>query len=297
VGTVTTEANIYLPLFAQAHMASIGSYANAAQDFTSPASFPLIGGTGNSPGAVANALVRVGAKKVSLAHIDTGTKTIDTAAAAGLKPFGLSLVATTSFPANPPDMAPYVAAARAHGADGVEVFALASDVISFVRELRSEGSNIPVGVVTNDYPQVFKQLGSEAVGLVDQNDYYPNDQTQIGAVRREVAAFQAAGVSSAVDDPYAWNSYASVMAFAAVAKKLPSVTRESVTAALGQTSGLDIGLTAPLQFVTGNKAGLGARIFNNCVFLTQWTANGYKGITPNWIDPSTNTTCPSPSSS
>jgi ABC-type branched-subunit amino acid transport system substrate-binding protein len=298
VGTVTTEANIYLPEFAKVNMASIGAYANAAQDFTSPVSFPLIGGTGNSPGAVANGLVRQGAKKVGLAHIDTGSKMLEDSTNVGLKPFGLKLVASAAFPPTPPDMAPYVTAATANGVDGVEVFALAADVISFVRELHSRGLKIPVGVVTNDYPGVTKGLGtSDGIGVVVQNDYYPPNQTQIGAVKREVDAFKAAGVEGSINDPYTWNSYAAVMVFAAVAKKLPQVTREAVTQALGQTKDLDIGLTAPLQFVQGNKANLGPRIFNNCVFLTAQAADGPKPITTDWIDPSTNQPCPSPSPS
>ncbi len=296
VGTVTTEANIYLPLFAQAGLPNIGAYANAAQDFTSTASFPIAAGPSNSPAAVTNALVREGAKKISLAYI-AGSSTLVASANAGLKPFGLSLVGSVAIPANAPDMAPYVAAAKAHGADGVEVFTLGTDIINFVRELRSEGSTLKVGIVTNNYPEVFQQLGSQANGIVDQNDYYPNNQTQIGAVKREVAAFQSAGTMAGINDPYAWNSYAAVMVFADVAKKLPNVTRASVTSALAQTTNLDIGLVSPLQFVHGNKDNLAPRIFNDCVFLTRWASNGYQGITPQWIDPQNNTVCPSPSSS
>jgi ABC-type branched-subunit amino acid transport system substrate-binding protein len=296
VGTVTTEANIYLPLFAQAGLPNIGAYANAAQDFTSTASFPIAAGPSNSPAAVTNALVREGAKKISLAYI-AGSSTLVASANAGLKPYGMSLVGSVAIPANAPDMAPYVASAEAHGADGVEIFTLATDIINFVREMRSEGSTLKIGVVTNNYPQVFQELGSQANGIVDQNDYYPNNQTQIGAVQREVAAFQSAGTMAGINDPYAWNSYAAVMVFTAVAKKLPDVTRATVTAALSQTSNLDIGLVSPLQFVHGNKDNLAPRIFNDCVFLTRWTSNGYQGITPQWIDPQNNTVCPSPSSS
>jgi branched-chain amino acid transport system substrate-binding protein len=297
VGTVTTEANIYLPEFAKVNLASIGSYANAAEDFSSLVSFPLIGGTGNSPGAVANGLIRKGVTKMGFASIDTGTDTLVNAVKVGLQPFNVPLVASTKFAATPPDMAPYVTAATANGADGVEVFALAADVISFVRELRSQGSNIPVGVVTNDYPAVFKQLGDQAIGIVSQNDFYPANFTDVGAVQREVDAFKAAGVESSLDDPYALNSYAAVMVFAAVANAVPDVTRDAIVQQLAKTSNLDIGVTAPLQFVTGNVANLGPRIFNNCVFLTEWAANGQKAISDNWIDPSTNKDCPSPSKS
>lgn len=174
LGNVSNFGNVILPILAQAGIASIGHNPISAQDFASPAAFPLQAG---SPGTVAGAaklLADQGIKRIRIATVDSPAGAVgQTFAEAGLQGTDTQIVGLSLVPIGAPDYAIY-AQSVLQGSDGVLISMNADQAARFIVALRQADADIPVAVTMAALPPAtIKQLGQTAEGIVVAMPFWP----------------------------------------------------------------------------------------------------------------------------
>ncbi|MFA7554964.1 MAG: ABC transporter substrate-binding protein [Spongiibacteraceae bacterium] len=174
LGNVSNFGNVILPILAQAGIASIGHNPISAQDFASPAAFPLQVG---SPGTVAGAaklLADQGIKRIRIATVDSPAGAVgQTFAEAGLKGTDTQIIGLSLVPIGAPDYAIY-AQSVLQGSDGVLISMNADQAARFITALRQVDADIPVAVTSAALPPAtIKQLGQAAEGIVVSMPFWP----------------------------------------------------------------------------------------------------------------------------
>ena len=107
VGNLTIYGGRFMPLMAKHKIASIGLEPATADDFSSPASFPIGGGAPVQFAGLGAALAEAGATKIVLARQDIPAAAgVAPFVNAGLKRFDLTM-RDVPVPLGAPDMAPY----------------------------------------------------------------------------------------------------------------------------------------------------------------------------------------------
>jgi ABC-type branched-subunit amino acid transport system substrate-binding protein len=287
VGSLTVHPEFY-PILEQNKIASFGNIPANAGDFTSSASFPIIGGAPIAFPLLALGLAKGGAQKISVARPDLAAgAVIKTFANQGITGKGLSVVNDVPVPQGAPDMSAYVQAALANGTDGVLVALSGQDALNFVQALKQADPKVKVAMASTDFGATVKALGKQADGIYNFSySYLPVIKN--AATKKFVAAAKAAKIPSTglntVDE------YSAVLAFAAVAKQLPEVTSSAFYDKLPTVSDLDIGMTAPIQFVKGGVAGI-PRDFNPCGLLYQLKNGQPTPTTGKFLNPLTDQEC------
>lgn len=281
VGSLTPLAGSFMPTLAENKIPSVGNLPVTPDDFTSPASFPIDGGLVTISAGLGDAMALDGATKISVVRVDLPLAgAIRQFANAGLARHDLEVVNDISVPQGAPDMAPYVAAALADGADALLVGLFGQDATNFLVALRQQDSNVKVGLVTTDLDGIISALESEAEGMIVTSPVLPRS-SEDPAVAEYLADIEAAGF----DDPgnYRINAYAATMAFAEIARDLPEITSTAVFDALSTATGVSIGLSPDLQFTTGGGGGL-PRVFNPCVIYLEVTDGELETISDGFVD-------------
>lgn len=292
VGELTLQ-KAHETILTQNHIPIIGAILSGT-DFTVPAQFPISGTTVVEIPSDARALADGGAKKISLARIEIdGGQAFKGFADTGLKSLGLKINNDVPIPIGAPDMAPYVHAVLANGTDGVLVILDGPDAISFIKALKSVDPNIPVADVGTQKEKVFDALGSASNGIISSLFELPPSYKN-AATEQYVKAMHALGYTELRG--FRLDSYAAVMTFAAVAKAAPAPTSAALWKYLPTVSGLNIGLTPPIQFTKGGVSGL-PRVFTSCAFVVKEENQQDVGVNNTFINAFTGKPCPTPARS
>ena len=287
VGSLSVHPEFY-PILADNKIASFGNIPANAGDFTSPASFPVIGGAPIAFPLLALGLQKQGAKKISVARPDLAAgAVIKSFMNLGLEGKGLSVVNDVPVPQGAPDMSAYVQAALANGTDGVLVALTGQDSLNFVQALKQADPKVKVAMASTDFGATLKALGKQSDGIVAFSySYLPVIKN--AATKQFVKSAKAAGKrTNGLNDV---DEYSAILAFEAIAKGLPDVTASAFYDKLPTVDGLDIGMTAPIQFVKGGVAGL-PRAFNPCGLLYSLKNGVPKPATGKFINPLTDQEC------
>jgi ABC-type branched-subunit amino acid transport system substrate-binding protein len=265
VGELTLQKG-HEKILEQAHIPMIGSVTSGT-DLTEPAQFPITGSTAVEIPALANAFAALGKTKISLARIQIdGGEAFAGFANAGLKAKGLKVVNDVPVPIGAPDMSSYVQQVLAHGTNAVMVILPGADSTAFLKELYKEAPGMTAALVGTQKEKVADALGSASNGLMEGTSFLPVAYKN-AATEAYVAAMTKAGFSEVRG--FREQSYAAVQTFAAVAKKVADPTSQAMWDILPKTSGIDIGLTPPLQWTKGGVGGL-SRVFTPCEFIVKY---------------------------
>jgi ABC-type branched-subunit amino acid transport system substrate-binding protein len=287
VGSITVHPEYY-PILEQNKIASFGNIPANAGDFTSPASFPIIGGAPIAFPLLGLGLAKDGAQKISVARPDLAAgAVIKSFVNQGLTTKGLSVVNDVPVPQGAPDMSAYVQAALANGTDAVLVALSGQDALNFVQALKQADPKVKVAMASTDFGSTVKALGKQSDGIYSFSySYLPVIKN--AATKKFVAAAKAAKIPTSglntVDE------YAAVLAFAAIAKQLPDVSASAFYDKLPTVDNLNIGMTAPIQFVKGGTAGL-PRDFNPCALLYTLKNGAPTPTTGKFLNPLTDQEC------
>ena len=288
VGNLGIFSSEFMPLMAQSKIASIGLEPSTADDFSSPASFPIAGGAPVVLAGLAAALAEGGAKHITLARLDIGPAAgLGQFSDAGLKRFNLT-VRDVPVPVGAPDMSPYATAALSGGTDAIIVSQAQQDAVNFVLAVRQADPKIPIALIATSLGDVVRAIGSPANGIIE----VASDTTALksAAEKQYEVDMKAAGYSNVTGFRLA--SYASVELFKKIAENLPKITAPAVFDALQQSSSLDVGLTAPLQFKTSIDGF--PRVFNPCLFASRVDGDNLVPITGKFENAFTGKECPTP---
>jgi ABC-type branched-subunit amino acid transport system substrate-binding protein len=294
VNVFSLHGDAFLPLMLDSKIPAIGITAASAADFTSGAAFPLEGGAVASFGGLPVYLANSGAKNIALARPDIAAGTVTRVFGnAALAKSGMQYTNDVPVPNDAPDMSSYVQAALAGGTDGIVVGLSGQQATNFVQAAKQADPNVKIALVSTEPAKTRAALGSEATGIIQESPFLgPSiEKTKEGARYR--AEMKAAGYPT---DDNGINGWLSMQVLASVAQGLPDVTAPALFDKLSTTTGLNTGLTPPLQFTTPANIGIALpRIFNVCTIGIQLTrGNKVKALTGKFYDPYSGQDCPTP---
>jgi ABC-type branched-subunit amino acid transport system substrate-binding protein len=288
VGSLTIFGDYY-PELVQNKIASLGNIPANSGDFTSPASFPVVGGAPVAFPLLAVGLTQQGAKNISLVRPDVAAgAVIKSFVNQGLAPEGLSLINDIPVPQNAPDMSGYAQAAIAGGTDGVVVGLSGQDALNFVQSLRQTDPSIKVAMAATDFNAAVKALGKQANGIITFTYTY-SPPIKNAAIAKYKRALKAAGVPGSGFNES--DIYTAVLVFEAIAKELPDITASALYDKLPTVTGITTGMAPPVQFTTGGVAGL-PRVFSSCGLLYAIKRGVPRPISGKFLDPFTGDVCP-----
>ncbi|MET7425554.1 ABC transporter substrate-binding protein [Dactylosporangium sp. NPDC005555] len=260
-------------------------------DLTEIAQFPLDGSTPIQTASLANALAAQGFKKISMARIQIdGGGAFGGFANQGLTSAGQKILNDVPVPTGAPDMAPYVQAVLANGTDAILTVLPGTDSTAFIKQLKKDAPNIAIGIIGTQKEKVADALGTASDGLYEALGYLPPSYENT-ATKAYVAAMSKQGISETRG--FRLNAYAAVLAFAEAAKKVPDPTNTALWDALPTMSGIDIGLTPPIQWQKGNVGGY-PRIFSSCAFIVKYSGGKELPVYDTFRDAYTGQNCTTP---
>jgi branched-chain amino acid transport system substrate-binding protein len=296
IGSITPHSGSFMPLMVENKIPSLGVIVASADDFTSAASFPITGGLPATAGNLPRFLADDGAKKISIARVDLAAAAIiPSFADATLAKVGQTLNNDVPVPQNAPDMSSYVEAALANGTDGILVAVSGQDAVNFVQAAKQADPSVKLAVISTE-PGAFRDaLGADAAGIIQGPAYLPPLSVKTPEGTRFQKDMKAAGYKETTG--FRLNSWVSMQVLAQVAEGVPDVTSAAIFDALNTTTGLETGLTPPLQWTTSADVGLPLpRIFNACELAVKLTKKGQKvkPVTGAFFDAYTGQDCPTP---
>jgi ABC-type branched-subunit amino acid transport system substrate-binding protein len=295
IGVLTPHSAGFMSSMVENKIPSIGVVAAGASDFTSPAAFPITGGLPATAGDLPRFLADDGAKKVSIARIDLAAAAIiPTFAAKTLALVNQTVNNDVPVPQSAPDMSSYVQAALANGTDGIVVALSGQDAVNFVQAAKQADSKVKLAVISTE-PGAFQDaLGDQAAGIIEAPATLPPLSVKTKEGTRYLKEMKAAGYKDTTG--FRLNSWMSMQVLSKIADGLPEVTSAAVYDKLNTTTGLETGLTPPLQWTTPADVGLPLpRVFSGCELAVKLTKGPkVKPVTGKFFDAFTGEDCPTP---
>ena len=276
---ITTDADTVagLPILRAAGIPVISTLGFWNQELTSKYVFPLNGGAPGESASNAALLVKgAHARRIAIVYADQpdGLQA-ERAAATALKRIGISSV--RGVPMNEhstTDPTPVVIRSTEGGIQAVLLILAYDAADRYLRAAyRLHISHVIFGSDEDTFPpSVIKDLGAEANGTLVVAPSIPLTMTGQPAVKRflrEMRPYPGFTLKNWTIPNIGVDNYTAVQLFAQVAKTVPTVTAQSMQAALSKAQNVQAGgMSAPLQFVHPVKGYPGiTRIFNDKVLL------------------------------
>ncbi|MFZ0014112.1 MAG: ABC transporter substrate-binding protein, partial [Acidimicrobiia bacterium] len=196
-GVLSVHAGEFMPLMEENKIPSVAHTLAGVPGFTSPASFPVIGGIVATAPSVAVGVVESGATKVSTPRPDLAAgAAIPTFVTPALEAFDATYGNDVPVPELAPDMATYVQASLDGGADGIAVFLSGQDATNFVITARQSEPDIPLGTFTTDATAFREALGPDLAGIVTSSSStcpFDSDACQQFEDSMAAAGFESSG--------------------------------------------------------------------------------------------------------
>jgi ABC-type branched-subunit amino acid transport system substrate-binding protein len=294
VGNFTLHGDAFLPLMAENKIPSIGPRPSGAAEFTADAAFPLVGGAVTSFGALPRFLADAGAKSIAIVRPDIASGAITARFGnAALDKVGMELTHDVPIPNDAPDMSSYVEAALADGTDAIMVGLSGQQALNFVQAAKQANPEVLIAMVSTEPAKVRKALGPDAAGIIQAGGFLEPSIVKTEEGARFLKEMKAGGFGK---DESVISSWLSMQVLATIAEELPEVTAAAVFDKLNTTTGLETGLTPPLQWTTPADIGLPLpRIFNVCALPIELTkTKKIKAITGTFFDAYADEECPTP---
>jgi branched-chain amino acid transport system substrate-binding protein len=294
-GSLSVQQTAYYPILEEDGIPNIGNNPAGLDDYTSPNSFPIIGGAIVSPAGLASALAEEGYENISVARIGIAEgAVIGTFANQALQQYGLSVVNDIPVDPGTADMAPSVTAALEGGTDAVIVAMAADDALNFVVTLKQTDPDIGIALVATETDRLVEALGDESNGILESTQLYPLEfDTQ--ANTDYVDALAAIGVEDTGGQRR--NAYEGIVLAAQIASGIKGkITAAKMFTAMEQAQDVSIGVTPPLQWTTSADIGpLSAtvtRIFNVCSIALELQDGEATALSDTFTDSFTGEECP-----
>jgi branched-chain amino acid transport system substrate-binding protein len=296
VGSANSVGDAVNPVFAKAGIATIGSLPTASTDYSSPVSFPLMGGAVSGPGAATLLVDKFGVKRISLAYPDIASAgALPVLFDEALKSRGTKISSVVKLPLDKQDLSAE-AAQLANNTDAIVITAAADQLARVVQSGRSSGAwtaSTKIGtftsVLTHD---VIKSLGSAADGIYAASQLALTDTKTPGVARylAELKKYGTGGVYDEAEDDAVKNAWLALQVFVASTKGLTTIDRQSVLAAMNTLKYDPEGMAPPFDFSKLNTTVFGgavARAFNTTVMYGQLRKGKIVSLSSNFVDPFT----------
>lgn len=225
----------------------VSGYTLASGDYTPSNWFPLVVGGFVPQGAAAAAVKILNAKRLCHAYIDAPgvgaqAELMDRYV---LKPRGLAVYKNIGLAPTASDLSPQ--AAEANGCDAIVLSSSTQQSIQYINAVRSRGNSVPIICNPAMGPSALEQaFGNEIENIYDVGWFYRNSPG-FGQYQKDMDAKGYANTQ--YDNDNSIMAWAALHELAAIAKTLPTVTRQSVLDAYKrQTKVTTMGLTPSINF-------------------------------------------------
>lgn len=270
-------------LIAEMAIPLVGIYPVGFQDLTSPTSFLTGGGVATEYSATALAVLREGAKKVSLMRPDIATaESIESTIKATVEGGGGTIGDIVKVSMTTTDMAAPAAQLLHSDPDAVVLVGGAAQLQPTIQALRQQGFKglISFGA-TNLTRSFLPDLGVDTEGLIGITDLAPviteEVVPEIEALREAVAKYQPGkedGMSGSTT-----HSWSAIHLIASAIEDLDTVDRASLKAKLETLTSAKTGVTPPLDFTKPGPLPVIERVVNPYVAVmkangTTWSWDG-----------------------
>ena len=238
-----------------------------------------------------------GAERISIAHIDLAEAAlIQTFADTTLGLVGQEVINDVPVPQGAPDMSSYVEATLANDTDGILVALSGQDAVNFVIAAKQAKPDVKLAVISTE-PGAFQEaLGADAAGIIQGLANLPPLTVKTAEGKRFLKELKKAGFDES--SGFRLNSWLSMQVLKQVADDLPEVTGPAVFEALNASTGIETGLTPPLQWSTPADTGVDliTRVFNLCQLAVKLTkGTKVKPMTGTFFDAFADAECETPS--
>jgi branched-chain amino acid transport system substrate-binding protein len=263
------QSEAVLATFSKAGVPIISDYPISLAHYSCEVCFPTSSGAFASvAGEGLLAATKLKAQRVSFVILDVpSTRGLVTVTSQLLKATGQStqVVKTVPVPLTAGDLSAHVTAAS-QDVDAILVTLTADFLPRFMRTVQQLGIRVPIVSVPVDRKQIG-QIGPSGEGM-----YHAGVYSHDSAGYKE---FETAFTARYPDDPandLGYSIWLGAHLFQRVSKGLPTVTRQSVLAALGKQTDVDTGGATPQLDFTKRFSGFGGktpRLFNNTIVYYQ----------------------------
>jgi branched-chain amino acid transport system substrate-binding protein len=288
IGASTPNGDAINPILEAAGIANIGNNASAASDLSSPISFPLNSGGINAYQGAAFAMAKMGLVKLGVVSLDipsaaTILGALKPAFDAAKTPDGKSveMVSSIKVPLTASDFAPYAAALKDQGAQGVVALTQAQAMIGLMKADAAIGHDVVLGVhATNLTAADTKAIGGLGGTMIGTHPLLPPTDEAAGPTRfrKEMKAAEAAGVDDADDLSYgAYYAWTAMQAFKVVAKTVTGdLTASTLLAALKAAKNLDVDglLPQPWTPVDASRPKAISQVSQTAVYISKVQPDG-----------------------
>ncbi len=255
--------------------------------------FSLVGGALTSATALPVDLAESGFESIVAVVPDIPEAAIvDQFGNQALERYGLQIQESVPVPEGAPDMAPYVQAVQASGAESLMMALPGGDATNFIVAMKQAVPDFPMAVVATELDQVREALSDEIVDSLMSHEPFV---TEGSGYDQYTSDMEAAGFDET--GAFRINGYTAVQVFADVARTLPAgeVTSQAMWAALPQQTDVKTGLLPPLDFTAPVDVGVpGVRVFNLCTQLETLVDGKAELQAGEFTNPLTGEECPSP---
>jgi branched-chain amino acid transport system substrate-binding protein len=271
---------------AATNAAGIPSLSNASlsqADGSLPTSFPTVQGPTSvaSYGATAFAL---GAKKIRVAVFDGAAgDVIARNVQFGLTPNGIQIDRVVKVPTSAGDLSPFVA--QLSDADAILIIAPPQTTVQLIRDLHQ--SNYQGKVVSSTSlvkPTDLQGLGAAADGLYVTSASIPVSDAGAPGVADFLADAKKYGGDNPATDSYAVEAWANLKMLAQVMRGLPTVTPQTLTAALQGAGQLEVKPMVPVDFGKPVTMFAPVRAFSSHFYVLKVADGKYTAVSTNSYD-------------
>jgi len=285
VGSVSVNAQAYLPVLDAAGIAYVGGVPLSEPDYTHPISFPIVGGAPVASVGAGLLAVRPGCQRAALVRQDiASTARATNYLQAGLAVEATTLVADVEVPAGKEDLTQTVGLATAES-DCIVLYAPEQDVQRFLSAFQQAGGrqriiSFPNSLTTRVAAQ-FPAIARDA-GIVD---FFPPVGNAVWTGYRDAIARSADRDGVDLSGTVQRNTWAAYEVFTRLARKQAELGAATILAALRKASAVDtdgllptLNLRAPYR-----RPGL-ERLFNRSVYYLRFANGALTERQPGFID-------------
>jgi ABC-type branched-subunit amino acid transport system substrate-binding protein len=267
VGASTTKSAATLPVLEQAGIAAIPAFPITTEDFNSPVTFPISGGSLEYGGAAALLEQEKGIKNIGFVVRDAASADTGIAFAKGAVGGDVKFTKEARIPAaGAGDVAPQIAAA-ANGTDAIITVTNQPQLGSVLRQIAQDGSKVLVASNDAGLPEeLISELGDAAEGFLAAGSAPPILSDNPAAVQFQEE--MKANGSAEKADALSFLSWTATHLAAQVAGDLDEVDNKSFLDAMNGLDGLDY---LWLQDFTTKPIDLEGytRLFNRKVYFSE----------------------------
>ncbi len=274
-GAFTTAGDSYVPILEDAGVPTVAPFAISFSEFSSPVSYPIIGGAPSTTAGLGAQLADVGDEKINVTYLDVEQGALAaTLVQEGLTPRDLEISSETPVPPETGDLSSVINAAEAENPDGIALVISETEAPRWIQqasELGVEATLAASSAAIN--PDDAKTLGAAGEGVLVTSNFVPVSQTDNAGVQQFLDEREQYAPDLDIDDS-GMNAWGGVHLIADVLADATGDLTQPATLvqALNAAHDVDLGIIPPISFDVEPEPLFGGaitRLYNRSVVYAE----------------------------